>query len=438
MKLKVTRYITPQIACKWIMYFTMINALGLLKPIGEIMPIFGFDYAIRWTNNLLIFFGIVFLTMGQHKRTASPFIWAMVLLVCGTLFLRLGLDFARGENVYKELNSHCPYLHIALSIIVYDLLKEKEITLDELVDRIILLTMIAYALRAFIAAAYDMKGIRILDSIATEGVPDDYYRNGNLRVPAPCFGSMMIPLCYYRLVKSGTTKKKMWPIFCMVFVVIYNIYVTMSRAAVAFSVLEIIFCLFISKKSAYKDLLLGVAGVVCMVLLLNSGIVGHILDMFSITNAAYGYSNNIRFMEYPYFWKMYTDHFWIGNGLFKDGDSRLYYNLNGKLIGGLSDCGFLRSLVFMGFPMLVFYVVWLLGGLMKGLGTFKRKVDPSLRILVLGILVSSLLYVLLVDSFFAPIAYAVPYALAIPEFAVSRIRLVSLRDGNKENNLYLD
>lgn len=434
MKLKVIRHITPRIACKWIMYFTMINALGLLKPIGEIIPIFGFDYAVRWTNILLIFFGIIFLTMGQRKRTASPFIWTMVLLVCGTLFLRLVLDFARGENVYKELNSHCPYMYIALSIIVYDLLKENEITLDGLVDKLILLTMMSYALRIFIAAAYDIKGIRILNSIATEGARVDYYRNGNLRVNAPCFSSMMIPLCYYQLVKSRSTKKKMWSVLCMAFVVIYNIYVSMSRAAVIFSVLEIIFCLFCSKKSAYKGLLLGIVGLVGVALLLSSGIVDYILDMFSITNATYGVSNNIRFLEYPYFWKMYTDHFWIGNGMFKDGDSRLYYNMNGILTGGLSDCGFLRSLVFMGFPMLIFYVVWLLGGLMKGLGTFKRKMDSSIRILVLGILVSSLLSALLVDSFFAPIAYAVPYALAIPEFAVSYCRLGYLRNKSMVNN----
>ena len=156
---------------KWIVYITMACALSLLKPIGEIVPVFAFDYAVRWANILLIVCGTVLLVITSKDWLSNKYIWGMAFFVCVSLLLRLGLDFAQGRNVYKELNAHSPYLYIILAVSVYYLLDKNVISLSELIDVIILLTMLSYVLRASISMVYTFSGNRIFYSIELEGAP---------------------------------------------------------------------------------------------------------------------------------------------------------------------------------------------------------------------------------------------------------------------------
>lgn len=402
--------------CRWALILVVANALSLFKPLDGIFSILGFDYAVRWINLLLIFIMLMFMTLMYKRVFISKFIMTMVLLVCGAFFFRLLLDFAQGRNIYKELNAHCTYLYIMLALVIYDMLKRKTITLSRLVDIILILTFIGYALRVLISVVYITTGKTIFHSIAVEGVMENWMRNGRLRVGAPCLNSIIIPLCYYQIIEYKSRVRKFLAILYIGFVVWYNLFIVMGRSGVLFSALQIAYCVVITKKSTVKDMLLAMFAVMLAVILISNGFLDYLFNMFSETNKTYGYSNNIRMMEYPYFLKMAIDNLWVGKGLLIMDE--LYFPLYGRLVGGLADCGILRSLVFMGLPMMIFFVLWIGRGMILGMKTLNNHSKSSFRILSLGVLMSILIYLPFSDCFFPTSALVVPFALVIPEYVL--------------------
>lgn len=406
--------------CKVALILMVSNALSLFKPLDCIFSVFGFDYAVRWVNLLMIFTTLLLMTLLCKRVFISRFILTMVLLVCATYFSRLLMDFAQGRNIYKEMNAHCTYLYIVFAVVIYDMLKRKTITLNRLIDVILILTLIGYLLRVSISVVHIMTGKTIFHSIAVEGVMENWVRNDRLRVGTPCLNSIIIPLCYYQIIEYKSRRRRIFALLYIAFVVWYNMFIVMGRSGVLFSVLQIAYCVVITKKSTFKDLLLALLTIMLAVILFSNGLLDYLFNIFSVTNKSYGYSNNIRMMEYPYFLKMVADNFWIGKGLLISDE--LYFPLYGRLVGGLADCGILRSLVFMGLPMLIFFVLWLGRGMILGMKTLNNQSRSSYRILALGILASILIYLPLNDCFLPTAAFVVPFALAIPEYVLEENR----------------
>ena len=404
---------------RWIVYFTMITSLSLLKPLGEIlsMPFFSFDYAVRWTNIALIILSVILVMLKMRKRLVTGYIWGMVGLIVATFILRLTIDFMIGRNVYKEMNLHSQYLYPILAITIYALLEKKEIKLRRLIDMIIALTMMSFALRAGISLIYSWTGRRVLSSIALESAAENWIRDGVLRINPPCFSMIMVPLCMYQIETETERKKRLYYFAALASTILYSACVHRARSITIYQVLEMLFVIYIKKRNTIGKIIMFLLGCIGIGILVGSGALDQLADIFNANNELYSFSNSIRYIMYPYYFNMFLDHFWLGSGMLL-GNELTFYSRIGT--GALSDVGLLRTLVMLGSGMLTFFVVFFIRGYVTGIKTLDKTKDPADRILTLGIIFSVMLTVINIDCFFPIYAYAMPFCLAIPEYIITR------------------
>lgn len=404
---------------KWIVYITMITSLSLLKPLGEIfsLPAFSFDYAIRWINIALIIFSVILVMYKMRMGIVTGYIWGMVGLIVTVFILRLTIDFMKGRNVYKEINAHSQYLYPILAITIYALLEKKEIKLRKLIDMIIVLTMMSYALRAGISFIYSWTGRKVLSSIALESAAEDWIRDGVLRINPPCFSIIMVPLCMYQIEKETGRMKKIYYLAALASTILYSAYIHRSRSMTIYQVLEFLFIIYIKKRNTIGNVLMFMLGCLGVSILVGSGAMDQLVDMFSVNNRLYSFSNSIRYLMYPYYFKMFLDHFWLGSGLLLTNELTFHSAIG---IGALSDVGLLRTIVMLGSGMLAFFVIYFIRGYAIGIKKLNKTQDPADRILSLGIIFSVMMTVINIDCFFPIFAYSVPFCLVIPEYIITR------------------
>ena len=157
------------------------------------------------------------------------------------------------------------------------------------------------------------------------------------------------------------------------------------------------------------NLFLGSVGVI----LLINGYFDKLLDLFSIQNAEYWFSNTSRMIAYPYYFGVFLNNIWMGIGLLL-GDE-LYFASN-NVTGALSDVGALRSLVQLGAGMFIFYASFFINGFMTGAKLQIKGNDQNLVILVWGITISVFLTCINIDCFFPVYVFSVPFCMAIIEY----------------------
>ena len=394
---------------KWIIGITMISALSLFKPLGALFPVFYFDYAVRWGIVVLAAVSMIFLIYA--KKIYNNYLLFIVSFIIFLVVTRLCIDLICGRNVYKELNANSTYFFVLLVFPVYYLLQSRTVSLDRMIDTAVFLTILSYLLRIFISVYYAVFEERIFMPISLESAPEDWFRNGVLRINPPCFSIVIIPFCMYRFYTVKKTGKKLFFVMTMFLAVFYSACIHCSRAALIFQVCEIVFLVFIKEKGSLKQIGIYVISGTLIYFLLKKDIISKIIFMFSRSNEEYWFSNSSRFMTYPYYLKMFLDNFWIGKGFLRG--EELYFTFD-SITGALSDVGILRSLVQLGCGMLVFYVSFLARSFCTGMKLY-RNGNETMRILIWGISLSFLLTGINVDCFFAVYVFSVPFCLAIIE-----------------------
>lgn len=396
---------------KWIMIIAMISALSLLKPLGEIVPIFYFEYALWWGIVLMAI--IEFLLLIYEKKISNNYLVFITFFIICLVLVRLFIDFLEGRNVYKEMNANVTYFFVLFTFPVYYLLKFKIMTLRKLIDLIIFLTMLSYLLRIYISVYFTLFHKRIFFPISIESAPENWFRNGVLRINPPCFGMVIVALCMYQFFCAKRTREKFYYGMVMILAIYYSAFIHYSRAVLIYQISEVVFLIYVKKKNIIKEigliLLIGSAGVI----LLANGFFDKVLYMFSTSNEEYWFSNTSRMISYPYYFKMFLDNFWMGTGLLR-GDE-LYFASN-NVTGALSDVGALRSLVRLGAGMLIFYVSFFANGFFTGMKWKIKLRNQNLEILVWGITISVLLTCINIDCFFPIYVFAVPFCVAIIEY----------------------
>lgn len=406
MKIKISSLI------KWGIYISILVALSLIKPLGELFPILYFDYGNRTFIIIMAFIMclLVILSKGLNNR----YLIILISYVISLVFIRLLLDWGNGRNVYKEFNANTTYYYIILAVPVFYMLYYKKIKLEQLIDIIIFFTVLSYILRTFISAYYGLFHERILFGISIESATDNWFRNGRLRINPPCFGNIIITLSLYRYFATKG-KKKIYYVFVIIFALYYSAFIHCSRALVIYQLAEILLILLIKRKSQIERAVLFCFFSISTVAFIVSGAVTKIFVMFTTTNLSetFGYSNASRALTYKYYFKIFLDNFYLGKGFLIKNE--LLFQA-GAIAGDLSDVGILRTLLQMGIGMLVFYIIFVLRGLSAGMKALKRKTSNNLHILAWGIVFSIMITGVNIDCFYPIYAFSIPFALAIIEY----------------------
>jgi hypothetical protein len=396
---------------KWIVILAIASALSLFKPLGVIASIFYFEYAVRWSMVLLAMVTCVLLI--YKKKIENKYLIFISCFVVCLVLTRLFLDLIAGRNVYKELNANSTYFFILFAFPVYYLLKYRIITLNKLLDMIIFLTTLSYFLRLYISAYYSFFHQRIFYPISIESASEKWFRNGVLRINPPCFGLIIIALCLYQFYSAKKLRRRIYYGMVIVLSVYYSAFIHYSRAVLIYQISELIFLIYIKRKRALKQVMLNLfLGSVGVILLIN-GYFDKLLDLFSIQNAEYWFSNTSRMIAYPYYFGVFLNNIWMGIGLLL-GDE-LYFASN-NVTGALSDVGALRSLVQLGAGMFIFYASFFINGFMTGAKLQIKGNDQNLVILVWGITISVFLTCINIDCFFPVYVFSVPFCMAIIEY----------------------
>ncbi len=383
------------------LYLSILLSLSLIKPLGEIVPVFYSSYA---NSMCVIIMGVVsfFLVIGI-KRLEKSWVLKITTFIVLLFLFRLVIDVVVNKDVSSEFKFHCVYLYIIWAIPVYYLLRNNGMQLNKLLDYIIYTTILSYLLRIFISVYYGSTGIRIFLPISTEYATSSWFRNGILRMNMPCFAGIIIVLCMYQMYSTNRKLRKLLYIFGIALALYFSLAIHCARSLLVYQVIEIIFCIMIKRRSTFKQFfLLAISGIVACVIA-NIGIIDDFIEMFSATNQIYGDSNSSRIISYAYYEREFSQNFLIGKGLTVD-DAKL------------SDVGILYSSVMLGVGILFFYFAFWGRCIQSGFIMNQDENGNAKRILVWGIGLSTVLLCINIDCFYGLAAFSVPFCIAVTEY----------------------
>lgn len=299
------------------------------------------------------------------------------------------------------------------------MLRNDETYFEKLLKTMAILCAGSFIIRATISLIYVYTGTDILPAIALEGASVGWIRNGILRINPPCIGIIYLPIVFYLYSKEKTIRQRMLYIGMMVLGIWYMTYITQARSLMIYQVCILIFLLMLKNKpNSKKGIVASIVIICCFVTLINSPAAEKLFSSFSEKNAAMGGSTTARFNAIVYFGMKFLKSPFTGIGFLLGTDTRV------PIGGDISDIGLLRSIYMLGLGMAVLYIVLFFRGIYV---SYKiRKYDSNLSILVVGMTFLIMLTDINIDCFWDIFAFAMPFYVAIVEYAMYRIKVDSM------------
>lgn len=348
------------------------------------------------------------------KTCSSKTKLLLALLMIGVLVGALISSATPKAALLYALN----YMCILLSVPLLHLLKKNKWEFVSFIKTITYITFIGYILRFVASYIQHFTGAMIFQGMYAETIAKgDWFRDGFMRINPPCFGIIFIPLVFYLIVNEKKYSKKVLYWVMILFSIFYTYRVFASRAFLLYQISEVVILIMLYKKTNTKKIVAVFLAIIGVAITLQSGILDKILNSFSLSNAEYGYSTYSRLLSIGYFGSMYLDHPLTGIGFLPAEEMRfLNYNASSKYIlegGHLTDIGFLYSIVQLGFPVILFLVLFFWYGFKAGKLQRSIKENNNKDILAWGIIISIGITGISVDLFSAIFLHSAPFCLAI-------------------------
>ena len=127
-----------------------------------------------------------------------------------------------------------------------------------------------------------------------------------------------------------------------------------------------------------------------------------------------------RIEALAYYTSLIRQHFWTGTGFLSFAE-RKFTGKVGYVVATLDDIGILYSFVQVGVTIIVFYLLYIVRSLYVGQKIKKRDKDSNLYLLVYGNMLAVILTIINIDMFFGIYLLAVPFCIAIVEYASKQV-----------------
>ena len=400
----------------------LLMQLSYTKLLGNLIPIFSTSYI---SNPLVIFYlsmGIVTILLPLFYSYLNGKMLFLEMLIMATVIIvalyNTSEKYSTTDFIYV-IAFGLNYMYFFLAIPIYQMLRNDEAYFEKLLKTVAILCAGSFIIRATISLIYVYTGTDILPAIALEGASVGWIRNGILRINPPCVGIIYLPIVFYLYSKEKTIRQRMLYIGMMVLGIWYMTYITQARSMMIYQVCILIFLLMLKNKpNSKKGIVATIVIICCSVALINSPAAEKLFSSFSEKNAAMGGSTTARFNAIAYFGMKFLKNPFTGIGFLLGTDTRV------PIGGDISDIGLLRSIYMLGLGMAVLYIVLFCRGIYV---SYKiRKYDSNLSILVVGMTFLIMLTDINIDCFWDIFAFAMPFYVAIVEYAMYRIKVNSV------------
>ena len=400
----------------------LLMQLSYTKLLGNIIPIFSTSYI---SNPLVIFYlsmGIVtILLSGFYSYLNGRMLFfemlIMAVVIIGALY-NTSEKYSTTEFIYV-IAFGLNYMYIFLAIPIYRMLRNDDTYFEKLLKTMAILSAGSFITRVVISLIYVYTGTDILPAIALEGASIGWIRNGILRINPPCLGIIYLPIVFYLYIEAKKIRQRILYIGMMVLGIWYMTYITQARSMMIYQICTLIFLLMLKNKpNSKKGIVATIVIICCCVALINLPAAEKLFESFSEKNAAMGGSTTARFNAIAYFGMKFLKNPFTGIGFLLGTDTRV------PIGGDISDIGLLRSIYMLGLGMAVLYIVLFCRGIYV---SYKiRKYDSNLSILVVGMTFLIILTDINIDCFWDIFAFAMPFYVAIVEYAMYRTKVDSV------------
>ena len=380
--------------------FFMILGVGLLKP---------FTGSLSWgmTDNIIMETGIFSIVLCAiyliRYRPKCDMIYAYLLLTLIILIVGVHTSVMAGKNVYSY--------DVRMPVYKYSYIFEKFLNL------IVNVTILSIIIRTIISVTQKFTGVIIFSEIATEYAAEGWIRNGWLRVNPPAFSVIIIPILMYLYFESDEKKRKKYLIY-VAYVIFYSIVINGARSVTIYQIIELIFIILYKRKSTKKKMFLFACIATSCICFINSSGGNNFINSFLIGGDAGSTTGRVEALAY--YTSMIRQHFWTGTGFLSFAE-RQFTGKVGYIVATLGDIGILYSFVQVGVTIIVFYLLYIVRSIYVGQKIKNRDKDSNLYLLVYGNMLAVILTIINIDMFFGIYLLAVPFCIAIVEYASKQV-----------------
>lgn len=408
----------------------MVFQNSLHKLLAGIIPAFDVSYNPPWLCILyVLLMGVVFVlvivprTVGRKKESETVnsydlkgytsehkfLLTELAILLLAIISVDI-VTLVRGQLRISNIITHnLDYFYAFLAIPILILLEEKKWLLKQMTDVMMLLTAVSGIFRVVVSFYWNRTGIEIM-CISRESAMEGWIRNDRLRVTAPCFLMLCIPMAAFWFFKTKSLAYKIFYGLVEAFALFYCYYIWQSRAAVMYGLVCLVaMILFIPSEAKKMRLRIELSFLAAEIVLMFGGL-KIIMEQFSADESSkYFMENKGHFNVYSCFIEKYFQSPIFGDGLT---ETLAEWFPNGRALW-LCDGGLLYSIVPMGILMVIFFVI------MFGRGIyvyFKYLRISETALLAFACTVLILVTGISMDCFFTPTAFTMPFYLALVEY----------------------
>lgn len=389
--------------------FFMILGVGLLKPFTGSLSLGKTDYIITETGIFSIVLCSIYLI---RYRPKCDMIYAYLLIALIVLIVGVHTSVVTGKNIYSY-DVRMPvykYSYIFLAFPIYQLLSSGIWKFKKFLNLIVNVTILSIIIRTIISVTQKFTGVIIFSEIATEYAVAGWLRNGWLRVNPPAFSVIIIPILMYLYFES---KEKKYLIY-VAYAIVYSMVINGARSVTIYQIIELMFIVLCKRKGTKKQMLLFACIATSCICFINSSVGNNFINSF-LTGGEAG-STTGRVEALAYYSSMIRQHFWTGTGFLSFAE-RQFTGKAGYIVATLGDIGILYSFVQVGITIIVFYLLYIVRSIYVGQKIKKRDKDSNLYLLVYGNMLAVILTIINIDMFFGIYLLAVPFCIAIVEYA---------------------
>ena len=352
-------------------------------------------------------------------RPKWDMIYAYLLIALIVLIVGVHTSVRAGKNVFSY-DVRMPvykYSYIFLAFPIYQLLSREIWEFKRFLNLIVNVTILSILIRTIISVIQKFTGVIIFSEIATEYAAAGWIRNGWLRVNPPAFSVIIIPILMYLYYESKEEKRKKYLIYAA-YVIAYSMIIHGARSVTIYQIIELVFIVLYKRKSTKKQMLLFACIATSCICFINSSVGNNFINSFSTGGDAGSTTGRVEALAY--YTSMIRQHFWTGTGFLSFAE-RQFTGKAGYIVATLGDIGILYSFVQVGITIIVFFLLYIVRSLYVGQKIKKRDKDSNLYLLVYGNMLAVILTIINIDMFFGIYLLAVPFCIAIVEYASKQI-----------------
>lgn len=386
---------------KLLLYFLIICNLSIIK----VVPFFNKSVI----SHITLLFTFLFIFMVINKKDAInayyKYYFLFIVVFFFTEFLYTIIRY--NSPIVSICYSSYRYSYLLIAPMVFYLLKR--ISYNRFFNFLLFTIVLSCIMRIAASYYYGLTGMYIFGDMALEYNIESWMRNGVLRINLPCLILVFPAVLINHMINNKKFYNRVYQILCFLIAEYYVFFILQARAIMAYQVFIFVSFWIIKKKKKLKQLMMYVVLAIGVLYFVNTEYYSAFIASF-VNDTNLGGSLSHRLLTIIHFFDLFKENVLFGIGFLSDVDLH-----SGVTSGHISDIGILGGVFHFGLLGIILYVVIFARWIYVTYSLYKNRCFPDFYNAFL-LLVSTLLFGINIDPFYASIIFSVPIISGIIEF----------------------